>query len=202
MLSCRTPTFSRSRVLQSRTGRRRRCNDKDTRTEATEIWRALMNEHWMERNGVTLWWGWRAFALQPGWWQAMLAVARQHGWTPSGTRPPLDYWGWRGDPATWDGRYWPGGGQQMTKEDARAFGAALGCALADIPDHDAMPASWPGSWPRWSASSLANSCRRCHRIVFRMFRTCTRWSVSVGGHAKRPLAGSSSTAGAAGGNST
>jgi hypothetical protein len=101
-----------------------------------------MNEHWMERNGVTLWWGWRAFALQPGWWQAMLAVARQHGWTPSGTRPPLDYWGWKGDPATWDGRYWPGGGQQMTKEDARAFGAALGCALADIPDHDAMPASW------------------------------------------------------------
>jgi hypothetical protein len=96
-----------------------------------------MNDgEWVDRGGVTLWFDCGEFALQAGWWQAFLGLARHHGWTSRGTLPPPDYAGWDGDPDCWDGRYWPALGQQVSENDARALGAALGRAVADIPDHD------------------------------------------------------------------
>jgi hypothetical protein len=98
-------------------------------------------EDWVDVGGIDLEGNCGEFSVPPGWWQAMLGLARQHGWVPQGTRPPGDYHEWAGDPTTWDGRYWPGVGQQVTDADARNLGAALARALADIPDH--------GGWPYW-----------------------------------------------------
>jgi hypothetical protein len=107
-----------------------------------------MDEDWVD-DGITLWGDCGEFALRPGWWQAMLGLARQHGWSPAGTQPPPDYSGWEGDPTAWDGRYWPGEGQQVTGADARNLGAALARAWADIPDHPGRPdfSYWSGWRP-------------------------------------------------------
>jgi hypothetical protein len=78
------------------------------------------------------------FALRPGWWHAILGLARQHGWDPQATQPPSE-WEGEGDPIAWDGRYWPGMGQQVTGADARNLGRALARAVADIPDHAGTP---------------------------------------------------------------
>jgi hypothetical protein len=94
-----------------------------------------MDEDWVD-DGITLWMDCGEFALRPGWWHAILGLARKHGWCPQGTQPPRDYhWDWDGNPTAWDGRYWPGFGQQVTDEDARNLGTALARALPDIPDH-------------------------------------------------------------------
>jgi hypothetical protein len=107
-----------------------------------------MDEDW-EDDGLTLWGDCGEFALRPGWWPAMLELARQYGWDPQGTQPPRDYWEWEGDPATWGGEYWPCVGQQVTDTDARHLGAALARALPDIPDHGGRPYfSRPGSAAR------------------------------------------------------
>jgi hypothetical protein len=102
-----------------------------------------MDEDWVD-DGITLWMGCDGsgeFALRPGWWQALLGLARQHGWDPAGTQPPWAASGWTGagDPPAWDGRYWPGLGQQVTGADARHLGAALARAVADIPDSGGRP---------------------------------------------------------------
>jgi len=103
-----------------------------------------------EDQGVEVWGTRGEFSLPPGRWQSALALARLHGWMPAGTCPPdlkwledagvlagLD-WGddgpWDGDPSTWDGRYFPPVGQEVTVADARAMGHALDRALPDVPD--------------------------------------------------------------------
>jgi hypothetical protein len=105
-----------------------------------------MDEDWVD-DGITLWGDCGEFSLRPGWWQAILGLARQHGWSPEGTQPPRDYSGWEGDPTTWDGRYWPCMGQQVTDADARNLGTALARALADIPDHGGRPYWRPVTGP-------------------------------------------------------
>ncbi len=98
-----------------------------------------MDEDWVDVHGIDLWGDCGDFALRPGWWHAILGLALQHGGDPQGTQPPRDDWDWDGDPTAWDGRYWPGVGQEVTDEDARNLGAALARGMADIPDHGGRP---------------------------------------------------------------
>ena len=79
------------------------------------------------------------FSLPPGGWSRLLSIAQAFGWEPEGTRPPEDYGDepgfWRGDPSDWDGRYWPGYGQEVTAKDALEFAAALKRSWPDLPEH-------------------------------------------------------------------
>ena len=78
------------------------------------------------------------FALLPGGWSRLLSIAQTYGWRPAGTRPPDDdaceVGLWQGDPSEWDGRYWPGYGQEVIATDALGFAAALGRAWPDLPE--------------------------------------------------------------------
>jgi hypothetical protein len=78
------------------------------------------------------------FSLPDGGLIALLSLGMQYGWQPAGTEPPdfslldqedLDE---IGDLEKWDGRYYPGFGQEVTLADARALGAALERALPDL----------------------------------------------------------------------
>jgi hypothetical protein len=89
-------------------------------------------------SSIDLWGECGDFALASGWWSRMLTLAQQYGWQPQGTEPPDPMWEWDGDPATWEGSYWPAVGQQVSAADAQALGEALERALPDIPDHDAL----------------------------------------------------------------
>jgi hypothetical protein len=70
----------------------------------------------------------------------MLALAARYGWQPAGTLPPdPEYFDdYDGDPADWDGHYFPADGQEMTADDAHRLADALERALPDLPDHDAL----------------------------------------------------------------
>src|SRR5262252_9199511 len=79
------------------------------------------------------------FALVPGGWSRLLSIAQAYGWQPAGTRLPDGYEAgepgfWQGDPSEWDGRYWPGYGQEVIATDALDFAAALKRAWPDLPD--------------------------------------------------------------------
>ena len=78
------------------------------------------------------------FGLPPGGWSRLLSIAQVYGWEPLGTEPPEDYGSepglWNGDPSDWDGRYWPGYGQEVTAKDAMELAAALKRAWPDLPD--------------------------------------------------------------------
>ncbi|HEV8530255.1 MAG TPA: hypothetical protein VGT00_02425 [Methylomirabilota bacterium] len=82
------------------------------------------------------------FSLPPGGWSRLLSIAQVYGWEPAGTEaPPPDVqdpgdqpWLWRGDPSDWDGRYWPGLGQEVTAKDALELAAALKRAWPDLPE--------------------------------------------------------------------
>ena len=80
------------------------------------------------------------FALPPGGWSRLLSIAQVYGWQPAGTQLPEGYCGddpafWKGDPSDWDGRYWPGYGQEVTAKDALELAAALKRAWPDLPEH-------------------------------------------------------------------
>src|SRR5215467_11613088 len=79
------------------------------------------------------------FALPPGGWSRLLSLAQAYGWRPAGTRLPEGYdaygpGSWQGDPSEWDGRYWPGYGQEVIATDALELAAALKRAWPDLPD--------------------------------------------------------------------
>ena len=79
------------------------------------------------------------FALPPGGWSRLLSIAQVYGWEPVGTRLPEGYCGgdpafWQGEPSEWDGRYWPGYGQEVTAKDALDLAAALKRAWPDLPE--------------------------------------------------------------------
>ncbi len=79
------------------------------------------------------------FALPPGGWSRLLSIAQVYGWEPIGTEPPEDDGSepglWNGDPSDWDGRYWPGYGQEVIAKDALELAAALERAWPDLPEH-------------------------------------------------------------------
>jgi len=83
-----------------------------------------------------------------------LELARRHGWTPLGTRPPeaFDSYALQAD---WFGVYLTNDGQAVTAEDARALADALERALQDIPDEDVKmdwsPRLWTDDLPEWLA---------------------------------------------------
>ena len=57
-------------------------------------------------------------------WQKVIETARDCTWTPRGTLPPpMDME--IATTAKWDGRYYPGIGQEVTRADAQALGHAL-----------------------------------------------------------------------------
>ncbi len=73
-----------------------------------------------------------AFALSPTLWRRALGRARSWGWHPAGALPApvsLD-----GSPSGWEGGYDPPAGQQVSRPDAAALGAALERSLAEQPD--------------------------------------------------------------------
>lgn len=65
-------------------------------------------------------------------WVSMLKLASSKGWEPAGTEVPD---GWDGE---WKGTYMANAGQRVTDTDAGNLADALGSALPDVPDHDAM----------------------------------------------------------------
>jgi len=82
------------------------------------------------------------FAMSLRDWLRMLALAQRYGWQPEGTAAPdemaVEAELWEGDPAEWDGSYFPSYGQQVSDSDAKELATALEHALPDIPDHDAI----------------------------------------------------------------
>lgn len=57
-------------------------------------------------------------------WEKVIETARTCTWTPRGTLPPpsdMEI----ATTAKWDGRYYPGIGQEVTRADAQALGHAL-----------------------------------------------------------------------------
>jgi len=82
------------------------------------------------------------FAVSLCTWQRVLTLAERYGWKPEGTAAPdemaIEAEIWKGDPAEWDGAYFPSYGQQVTESDAKNLAAALERALPDIPDYDAI----------------------------------------------------------------
>jgi hypothetical protein len=73
-----------------------------------------------------------SISLSPGLWRRVLERARASGWQPAGALPapvPLD-----GSPPVWDGGYETPAGQQVSRADAAALGAALERSLAGQPD--------------------------------------------------------------------
>lgn len=54
-------------------------------------------------------------------WRFVLEFSRRQGWNPLGTSKP----DWFGDAEPWDGGYDPAMGQDISPEDAAAFGEAL-----------------------------------------------------------------------------
>ena len=84
------------------------------------------------------------FSVPERAWLLLLSLAQWYGWRPSGTLPPDEDYvpleEWQTDVPEWDGRYFPDYCQRITEQDAEQLAQALERALADIPDHDALPA--------------------------------------------------------------
>jgi hypothetical protein len=93
-------------------------------------------------DGLSIFTACNQFDLPARSWQLILALAQRYGWQPQGTMPPdqyaVDAGIWRGEPSSWDGRYFPAYGQNVAEADAEQLGAALERAMPDIPDHCAV----------------------------------------------------------------
>ena len=89
---------------------------------------------------VAVWGECGDFGFSARTWQLVLTLGRWYGWQPAGTLPPdPEYFDdWDGEPADWDGHYFPPDGQIMTANDAQGLADALERAYADLPDHDAL----------------------------------------------------------------
>ena len=73
-------------------------------------------------------------------WKALLQLARDYGWTPAGTVPPVGR-----DDLNWDRTYHPAQGQSLDPVDAERFAAALERALTDIPAQPDQPVNAPST---------------------------------------------------------
>lgn len=88
----------------------------------------------VERMGVRLA-SYDGVYLSTAGFRACLRVARQFGWTPTGTSAPSNFEG------NWDGNYLSSDGQIVNDADARALAAALFRAIRAIRENEPLTAS-------------------------------------------------------------
>lgn len=82
-------------------------------------------------------------------WFHLGMLAKEHGWEPAGTLPPLD-WDGRGP---WDSSdYGTNSGQAVTAEDAAALADALERALPHIPEEELGDEERLAIWERTLSS--------------------------------------------------